>query len=228
MDAHRGADRRRFLVGAAAAGLSFAAPAAAKEREGAEDISATEDLMREHGVLRRVLLCYDEVVRRLEAREPVPAEPLARAAHVVRAFVEDYHERDEEEFLFPRFEKAGRLVALVGVLRQQHQAGRRLTDEIARLATPARLAPAPRELGVALREFTAMYRPHAAREDTVLFPAFRALVGERELQRVRGTFEQRERALGEGTFEKMVVEVARIEEQLGIADLARFTPVEKR
>jgi hypothetical protein len=43
---------------------------------------------------------------------------------------EDYHEKLEEDYLFPLFEKAGRLIDLTKVLRAQHQAGRRLTDRV--------------------------------------------------------------------------------------------------
>jgi hypothetical protein len=56
---------------------------------------------------------------------------LAGAAKIVHTFIEDYHEKLEEDHLSPRFEKAGKLVDLVKVLREQHQAGRRLTDQIA-------------------------------------------------------------------------------------------------
>jgi hypothetical protein len=69
-----------------------------------------------------------------------------------------------------------------------------------------------------------MYEPHAAREDTVLFPAFREVVGERELKRVGELFEARERALKGGGFTERVAEVAKIEEAFGLAELARFTP----
>ena len=42
----------------------------------------------------------------------------------MREFVEDYHEKLEEDFLFPEFEKRNELVPLVKVLREQHAAGR--------------------------------------------------------------------------------------------------------
>jgi hemerythrin-like domain-containing protein len=192
-----------------------------------DDVGPTEDLMREHGILRRVLGVYDEVVRRAAAREPIPAEPLAAAAQVVRDFMEDYHERDEEDYVFPRIEKAGQLVELISILRAQHQTGRRLTDAVRKLATPAQLqTPAgARKVADTLAAFCRMYRAHAAREDTIVFPAFRVLAGAKELDRIKDVFEAKEKALPRD-FEKMVVEVARIEEQFGIADLAIFTPRE--
>jgi hypothetical protein len=69
-----------------------------------------------------------------------------------------------------------------------------------------------------------MYEPHAAQEDTVLFPAFRELVGRKQLAQLQDIFEDKENALPEGGFEKMVVEVTKIEQAVGIADLASFTP----
>ena len=69
-----------------------------------------------------------------------------------------------------------------------------------------------------------MYRPHAAREDTVLFPAFRDTVGRSEYRELGEQFEEKEHELfGEHGFENTVAEVARLEARLGIADLARFT-----
>jgi len=151
---------------------------------------------------------------------------VAHAATIIREFIEDYHEKDEEEFIFPRFEKARKLTDLVAVLRQQHQAGRRLTADVLKLATAAGLKSDAnrKQLGDALGKFIRMYEPHAAREDTVLFPAFRELVGEKELAKLQDLFEDKEKALPHGGFEKMVDAVARLEEALGIADLARFTP----
>jgi hemerythrin-like domain-containing protein len=223
--------RRTVLRRAAGAGLALAfggAPraAAAKPKGAAPEVSPTEDLMREHGILRRLLLVYGEAIRRLETREELAPETVARSAEIIRTFIEDYHERDEENYIFPRFVKAGKMVDLVNTLLLQHQAGRKLTVEILRLSTTAGLGrPADRQrLGESMRLFIRMYEPHAAREDTVLFPAFRELVGPKELDRLQDVFEDKEKALPGGGFETVVVEVAKIEQTIGFLDLARFTP----
>ena len=81
-----------------------------------------------------------------------------------------------------------------------------------------------REMGDALRAFIRLYRPHAAREDTVLFPAFRPLVGSREYAELGERFEDREHELfGTEGFEGTVMHVATIEQALGLYDLAHFT-----
>ena len=149
------------------------------------------------------------------------------AAKIVRSFLEDYHAKLEEDYIFPRFEKAGKLVALVKTLRQQHDAGRRLTDQIVQLATPAGMKDADgvEKLGRSLRQFVGMYRPHAPREDTVLFPAIRGLMTAKQYDELGDQFEEREhRLFGERGFEGVVEQVAQLEKSLSIDDLAQFTP----
>ncbi len=221
--------RREFLVAGAALGISGLAGRrllAAEAAKPAEDVSALEDLMREHGVLRRILLVYDECVRRLRAKQEVPTDAMLRATALVRKFVENYHEKLEEDFLFPEFERRDRLTPLVKVLRQQHAAGRALTDAMAKQFAANEVPPAAKaDLAKACRAFTGMYRPHAAREDTVLFPALRTILSAKLLDELGDKFEKEEdRLFGGNGFGKGVEEVSAIERQLGIHDLAKFTP----
>jgi hemerythrin-like domain-containing protein len=225
------ATRRRFLTAAGSAGglliLRGAAAARTPETNEEEDVSPAEDLMREHGVLKRVLLVYREALRRLDSRSELPPEPIAQAARIIRTFIEDYHEKLEEDHLFPRFRKANRLVDLVEVLLAQHRAGRRLTDTTIRLATKQGLdgPDSRKQLGESLRLFVRMYEPHEAREDTVLFPALHRIVSGHEYDALGEDFEKKEHELfGEDGFEKMVDRVAGIERSLGIYELSQFTP----
>jgi hemerythrin-like domain-containing protein len=235
----KGIDRRPFVAAVGTAGAGLCVPAFAADHGGGgggarrkekdteeEEVSPAEDLMREHGVLKRVLLVYEEGVRRIDAKQDLPPDTLKNAAGIVRAFIEDYHEKLEEDYLFPRFEKATQLTDLTTVLRAQHQAGRRITDRIMQLATMQTLkepqsAASLREL---LHQFGRMYAPHEAREDTVLFPAFRKLVSNEEYGALGEDFEKKEHELfGEGGFDEMVDRVAAIEKKLGIYDLSQFT-----
>jgi hemerythrin-like domain-containing protein len=196
-------------------------------QEEEEEVSPAEDLMREHGVLRRVLLVYEEGIRRLTAHEELPPQVLAGGAQLIRRFIEDYHERLEEDYLFPRFQKAGMLVELVTVLREQHEAGRQLTAEVLRLATPEglRQPDSVAQLTRSLQRFVRMYQPHATREDTVLFPALRKVVSSHEYDALGEDFERKEHQLfGEDGFEKVVDEVAGLEKALNLYELSSFTP----
>jgi hemerythrin-like domain-containing protein len=196
------------------------------KQQPAEMVSPGEDLMREHGVLRRVMFLYDEAALRLDGRTDVDGRVLGSGAGIVRRVIEEYHEKLEEQFVFPRFERAGQLVDLVTVLRKQHRAGRRVTDGIATLSKGTIRAEADRrKLADAMRTFNRMYRAHAAREDTVLFPAFHDLLGEKAYLELGEEFEDKERTvLGDKGFERAVADVARLETQMGIGDIDKFTP----
>jgi hemerythrin-like domain-containing protein len=231
--------RRELLAGVAGAGVAGALLVARAARaagpggnkKGQEagkggDIPPTEDLMREHGVLRRILLVYDEAARRLEAGDAAVLPVVGSAAGIVHRFVEGYHEKLEEDFVFPKLEKAGQLGDLTRVLRVQHAAGRKLTDAIARNArgTAAGKGAGP-AVAADLRSFVRMYAPHAAWEDTELFPAYRQLFTEAELDALGDRFEDEEhKLLGGGGFEGSLREVGDLEKALGIHDLAKFTP----
>jgi hemerythrin-like domain-containing protein len=218
------------IISAGANGITLAQKAGNSkdnQPEPEEEVSPAEDLMREHGVLKRILLCYGEAVRRIDAKIDLPPEPILDAAKLVRSFVEDYHEKLEEDHLFPRFRKANTLVGLVDVLVEQHQAGRKLTDLTLRYANLKALREANelRQLRDSMAQFIRMYSPHEAREDTVLFPAFRKIVSKNEYDGLGEDFEKKEHQLfGDDGFEKMVDRVAGIEKALDIYDLAQFTP----
>ena len=152
-------------------------------------------------------------------------ETIANSADIIRKFVEDYHEKQEENYLFPRFEKANQLTDLVAILRKQHAAGRVITDQIAQLSKISSQSDTEsRKLIQLLTDFNTMYRPHEAREDTVLFPAFRKIVSRNEYDSLGEEFEENEhKHFGEDGFETTVNKVSDIEKKLGIYDLAQFT-----
>ncbi|MBS0222413.1 MAG: hemerythrin domain-containing protein [Proteobacteria bacterium] len=227
--------RRRRLFGAAAAcGLAPALPALADERgkgigpkaEADASVPPTEDLMREHGILRRVLLIYEAGARRLGQGEDMEPAVFVQAAEVMRDFIHDYHERLEEDEIFPLFKKAGRLVPLIDVLITQHAAGRKLTDQILQIAPTARTDSGRRKAMIdAMQATIALYGPHAAREDTDVFPTVRSLVTPNEFDILGETFEKEEKArFGADGFEKMVKKVAAIEKRIGTDDLSKYTP----
>jgi hemerythrin-like domain-containing protein len=228
-------NRRQFLVragiGSAALMVPFGAATALQKQKGGEkkeeEVSPTEDLMREHGLLNRILLIYDHSEARLNQNQDLDPGVLASAADIIKRFVEQYHEKLEENYLFPRFRKAGKLTDLVSVLLAQHEAGRQVTSRIQQLANASTMKNAGqrKQLSEQLHAFIRMYRPHEAREDTVLFPALHGIVSKNEFDSLGDEFEKQEDQLfGEDGFEHMVDKVAGLEKTLGIYDLAQFTP----
>jgi hemerythrin-like domain-containing protein len=213
------------------AGLPALVSASSQETPGKIDpdagVTAPEDLMKEHGVLNRCLLIYEEAIRRLRSKEEVAPAVFNHTAELIRTFVEEYHERNEEQYIFPVFEERKKLVDLVQTLKIQHQAGREVTARILRLTTPDpfRSQQNRTQLIASCQSFIRMYQPHKSREDTILFPALRTLLTPRQVEALGDKMEEDEhKVLGDEGFEKSVDKVASIEKAISIYDLAQFTP----
>jgi len=226
---------RRRLIMAAGAGLVLAGAnnqivqAAEKDVDGEKEVGAVEDLMREHGVLRRAILIYREAAVKLRAK-PAGVDPdaLRRTALLFRSFGEDYHEKKlEEAHIFPTIRRAGgQAAAYVDILIAQHQRGREITDYVLALTTKGATVSADAEpLARALDGVKLMYEHHTAHEDTVVFPAWKDALSAHQLDEMGEQFEEIEhRQFGKDGFEDAVAQIAHIEQALGIADIARFTP----
>ena len=116
--------QRSCLAGPAIAALATPAFSWAESPEKNEpEVTATEDLMREHGVIRRALLVYAECVPKLRGNAAaLDPSALHRTAQLFRRFGEDYHEKMlEEEHIFPITRKMGtELARYADVLINQH------------------------------------------------------------------------------------------------------------
>jgi hemerythrin-like domain-containing protein len=213
-------DRRALVL---VPGLIAAAGLAACSG-GEEDVGAVEDLMREHGVLRRAILVFRACAGRLIAGQIVDAPALHRAAQLFRNFGEDYHEKKlEEENIFPQLKKAGGpAAALVDVLLSQHQRGREIISYVLDATNGTTFDN--KAVANALQSFELMYEHHAAREDTILFPAWKKAIGAHEVEEMGDKFEDIEKAqFGGDGFDMAVKQIGEIEQALGLGNLAAFT-----
>lgn len=205
-------------------------PASAKadeEKKGGE-VTATEDLMREHGVLRRALLVYSEAAVKLRnSPSAIAPNALQKTALLFRAFGEEYHERKlEEAYIFPAVKKAGGPAAgYPDILIAQHARGREITDYIIAVTKSGKLGVANgAQLAGAMDSLVRMYRAHASREDTIVFPAWKQTLSAQQLDEMNDKFEDIEHEqFGEDGFEDAVKQISEIESELGLADLASFT-----
>ena len=192
------------------------------------EVTAAEDLMREHGILRRALLVYQESAVRLR-QDPasVPPDTLEKTANLFRVFGEEYHEKKlEETFNFPAVKKTpNAATAYVDILLAQHVRGREITDYLLSISQADKIASNSVEpLAKALESFVRMYEHHAAIEDTVVFPAWKAAVGGNELDELGEKFEEIEHEqFGNDGFETALKRMEEIEQSLGLSNLEMFT-----
>jgi hemerythrin-like domain-containing protein len=231
--------RRQWLTGLSSVGAGAiligcnkgvtSQPNQAKDaNEDAEpEVTATEDLMREHGVLRRALLVYQETATKLTSGSTIPPEPLQKTAKLFRDFGEEYHEKKlEEVYIFPAVKKAGGPAgSYADVLIAQHQRGREITDFIlAATAGPKISTSNIKSFATALESLVRMYEHHAAIEDTIVFPAWKQTLNSEQLDEMNDKFEDIEHEqFGKDGFENALQQMAAIEQSLGLADLAQFT-----
>ena len=225
--------KRRDLIGGLSAGLILSGcNGAGKMLSGPADeeaeVTATEDLMREHGVLRRALFVYSEVAARLRSNvADVSPDAIQRTAKLFRTFGEDYHERKlEEGYIFPSVKKAGgEASAYPDILRAQHNRGRQITGYILAVTKTAKLnASDAEQLAQTMDSLVRMYRAHAAREDTIVFPAWKGTLTDKQLDEMNEKFEDIEHEMfGQEGFEMAVDQISGIEAELGMADLNQFT-----
>jgi len=242
--------RRSWLTGICAAGAGVVLVGCARPERGSQDnrqteseeeeessspgepasgsdVSAVEDLMREHGVLRRAFLVYRESAVKLQAKaDSVSPDSLQKTAKLFRDFGEEYHERKlEEAFIFPAVQKAGGpAAAFAAVLIAQHNRGREITDYILSVTAGPKLTGNLEPLLQAMEAFARMYEHHTAIEDTIVFPAWKQTLNEKQAEEMDDKFEQIEQQMfGKDGFEAAVKRIGDIETELGLADLAQFT-----
>jgi hemerythrin-like domain-containing protein len=198
-----------------------------RSSEGGEEVSATEDMMREHGVLRRTLIVYAELSNRLLSHSGnIDPLALADAAKLFREFGEDYHEHTlEEQYVFPEVRKAGGpQEKLVEVLLHQHQRGREITDYLYRVGSRGRIGADAESLATVLASMVRMYQPHAAWEDTVIFPAWKKTQSKSRLDELAEKFEDIEHErFGKDGFDDALERIERVERALGLSELGAYT-----
>lgn len=210
------------LGGAAGAGVTAAASGDTPP-DPSRLPSANEELMTEHGVLKRVLLCYRATVERLDAGRPVPAGVVADSAQIVLDYIENFHEGLEEAYVFPRVRDTQNI--LVRTLLVQHDRGRHLTARLLAAAPDLDSASARRQVRADLAAFVRMYEPHEAFEDTVIYPALRAALRPAQLTELAERFHDlADTEFGDAALRQALGRVTGVEQQLGIDDLATFTP----
>jgi hemerythrin-like domain-containing protein len=153
---------------------------------------------------------------------------LHETAELFRRFGEDYHERQlEEEHIFPTIKKMSQpeLSHYVDVLTAQHQRGREITEYVLAVTNGKIGKQHGDTLADIFEKFTLMYENHAAREDTILFPAWKKNYTNKQLDEIGDQFEEIEhKTFGKDGFDDAEETMTKIEATFGFTDIAQFTP----
>jgi hemerythrin-like domain-containing protein len=222
----KSAFHRRWLIGSVGAvGLAVALPAAARDevKKSVDDVlTPAEILSRNSAVLQRVMLVYENGIRRVTDGEDIDPTVFSQCAEVARDFFHNFHEKAEQELVYPVFKKAGRMVDLVNALSTQQSEGRKLTDRIIDGAPKIHAKEQRDALAGDIKSFIDLYRPHLAREESDIFPTLHHLVTADEYGQMATELLKRETAAfgADGGFEASIKKVAQVEAKIGMHDLA--------
>lgn len=185
-------------------------------------LSATEDLMKEHGVLNRILLIYQEISSRINNRIFFPQSLLQEIVHLNRDFIEDFHEMLEEKYVFPYFLKANLYKDSVEELIKEHIAGKKFTEYLLKHSSDEEIEDQVQAMILAgyLDVYVRMMRPHEAKESSELFPSFRTLMPEEEFNHLGQIFETiGTEKFGKNGYENIISQLTIIEHKLGLYTL---------
>lgn len=190
-------------------------------------ISPTEILAREHAMIGRLMIAMESMIARLVDDPETDLFPINHAAIAIKEFGTEHHMADEEQFIFPKLREAGLLEDLIGTLTVQHERARLMIGRIIALTRAGHVDDLGQrnEIANLCMSFVIMYRAHAAREETVVFPALYDAVTENYIDNIGKRMRDEERGLmSDPGLRKLMDNLRKIEAAAGTAELARFTP----
>ncbi len=170
--------------------------------------NATSTLRSEHEAILKMLGATEELARRAESGEQLPAAAVAGLLEFFRIFADQCHHGKEEELLFPLLEEKGlpRQGGPLGVMLQEHDQGRGLIRDMrdAAAALESGDPGASRRWAAAAQAYVFLLRAHIAKENNVLFVLAERLLSAEEQAGLAGAFDRLElEKMGAGTHERL-------------------------
>ena len=170
-------------------------------------MTATDDLRHEHKIILVIMGAADREARSIQASGKVNAATLDKMVDFCRVFIDRCHHGKEEEYLFPMLEKKGvaREQGPIGVMLQEHEAGRQRLKAIAASLPPAGAGDpqAAAALAAALMAYSSLLRAHIDKENNVLFPMADRLFSPTDQEALLQAFAKHEaEEIGPGVHER--------------------------
>ena len=190
-------------------------------------VSPTELLSWDHAIMERLMIVFESKIASIAEGESRDLRPINHAALMLKEVGANHHMVDEERLIFPKIELSGRYDDLLKTLRLQHDRGRAILDRIIDLTrnSSVKSIAEMNEITHLCLSFTIMYRPHAALEETVIFPALYDFASNDEIMNIQAIIRGEEKGLLQNKeFGRRLDSLAIIEAQAGTSDLSRFTP----
>lgn len=132
----------------------------------------TRRFRREHEQVRRAAACFERFADKIESEESFDLGDVCDLLRYCEVFVDDAHQRCEEEVLFRALQRRSRMADKVGELLREHVGERNAIAELRRGLAAAICGHRSEWLHLAeqLRDYGSAQLEHSLKEDEVLLP----------------------------------------------------------
>lgn len=181
-------------------------------------MKATDILMEEHTIIKRVLTALETAAQRLERGQVVRAGFFIDAADFIKGFADGCHHMKEEGVLFKAMVASGMPAqgGPISMMLAEHEQGRAYTRAMREAAQKLQSGDesARDQVIRSARGYVALLRQHIHKEDNILFPMANQVISQVEQGNVVEDFERVEHEeIGEGVHEKYLALAEALEKE---------------
>ena len=168
-------------------------------------MNPTEELMKEHRVIERMLVVVSKAADRLNAGQKVDRDVFVGAADFLKNFADRCHHGKEEKLLFVKMVERGVSgeVGPIAVMLREHEDGRAHVRKIAELSSKEVDDRSRSELVNHVKAYANLLGQHIQKEDKILYPmADQLLTSDDQDELEKGFLEVEEKVMGPGVHER--------------------------
>ncbi|MFX0095665.1 MAG: hemerythrin domain-containing protein [Candidatus Hodarchaeota archaeon] len=178
----------------------------------------TEELMKEHEAIKRMLSVLEQICKRIEQGERLPSEKLTQILEFIKLFADQCHHGKEEDLLFPAMIKAGfpKDGGSIAVMLHEHVIGRNAVKGMAEAIFKYKQSnlAIPESFIENARTYIQLLHQHIDKEDNILYPLANQHLSLQAQQDLLEQFERVEReVIGVGIHEKFHELLQHLEEE---------------
>lgn len=199
---------------------------AAGHRESHLDISATEQLSKEHAMSERLLLTMEKALVNANSDRNADIRPINNAAIMIHNIIAGHHMTFEEQYVYPKMSDRPETGDLVYKLKGQHDELRELVGRIIDITGTRKVEKKEQldEINIRCTTCALIMRMHMSWEETILFTEFYDVIPEEYADEIHFQMVKELQGFSEDNIvRKWLEDISTIEREAGIKGVTDFT-----